>query len=88
VTNSGEIERLVKIVVTADGESPIAFRGTGVTEKWKQYFLTDRASNNSRKKLTLAQAVILPGSTVTLEAELILAGPAAGTLQHHIELSN
>ncbi|MEY2988369.1 MAG: hypothetical protein RJB13_1890 [Pseudomonadota bacterium] len=88
VTNSGEIERLVKIVVTADGESPIAFRGTGVTEKWKQYFLTDRASNNSRKMLTLAQAVILPGSTVTLEAELILAGPAAGTLQHHIELSN
>lgn len=88
LTNTGSRARVVKLVITTDGESPIAFKGSGTSDKWIQFFLTNRSSDRSREALTLAQAVIAPSTTQTLEAEFILAGPAAGTLQHHIEISN
>lgn len=87
ITNSGHTARLVRLVVTADGESPIAFRGTGISDSWIQFFLTNRSSNPLRRTLTLAETPIAAGETKTLESEFILAGPAAGTLEHHIELS-
>lgn len=87
VTNQGTKERRVRLIVTADGESPVAFRGTGVSEGWSQRFLTNRLSNKSLERLVLAQKAIPPNTTQTLTAEFILAGPAAGTLQHHVEIS-
>jgi hypothetical protein len=87
VTNDGTKERRIRLIVTADGESPIAFRGTGVSDVWRQFFLTNRLSNPAYERIVLAQAVVAPNTTKTLKADFILAGPAAGTLQHHVEIS-
>lgn len=88
VTNNGATERTIELRISADGESPIAYRGTGVTPTWRQHFLTNRTSDRSKATLVIGKAVLAPGTTRTIEGEFVLAGPAAGTLEHHIEISN
>lgn len=86
VTNTGEQPRSIRMVITADGDSPVAFRGSGVTTQWQQRFLTAASPNKTQASLILAQGEVAPGATETLIGEFVLAGPAAGTLEHRVEI--
>lgn len=86
IVNSGKRERVAVLRVTADGPSPLAYRGSGVDVSWRQAFLDPRSKRSEKSSLIIAKRAAPAGSTVELLGELILGGPGAGTLEHHIEI--
>jgi len=86
VTNTGTQNRTVVLKVTADGASPLAYRGSGVSTVWKQVFLDPRAKNGKLSSVILAKGSVAPGTTLELQGEFILSGPGAGTLEHQFEI--
>lgn len=87
VTNHGQKMREIVLRVTADGPSPIAFRGSGVSDHWQQQFLDPRPGKGGQGTTILARMKIAPGESTPLVGEFVLSGPGAGTLQHQIEIS-
>ncbi|MEY4065494.1 MAG: hypothetical protein RIR26_1702 [Pseudomonadota bacterium] len=86
ITNHGHTERTVVLKVTADGASPVAFRGTGVSTAWQQAFLNPRSRAADGGTLVIAKKRLPPAETVELTGEFILSGPGAGTLEHSVEI--
>lgn len=86
IVNSGERERVAILRVTADGPSPIAYRGSGVDVSWRQAFLDPRSKRTEKSSHIIAKRAVPAGATVDLLGELILGGPGAGTLEHHVEI--
>jgi len=87
ISNKGAHPRLVKLRVTADGTSPIAFKGTGTGKHWQQVFLNPKSKSPEDASIVIAQATVDPQTDVDLFGEFILSGPGAGTLEHSIENS-
>jgi hypothetical protein len=85
VTNSGERARTVVLKVTADGASPLAYRGTGVASSWQQVFLDPR-SKKELSSVVVARVTVPPGTTTDFQGEFILSGPGAGTLEHRLDI--
>lgn len=88
ITNKGSKERFVTLKLAADGASPIAFRGTGLSDSWQQIFLNPNADSRTPAGVIIARASVPPDSTIQLIGEFILSGPGAGTLEHSVELGN
>jgi hypothetical protein len=86
IKNNGYNNRFVKVYITADGASPLAFRGTGIGNDWQQVFLDPRSAAKSRASVMIARARLLPMSETQVHAEFVLSGPGAGTLEHRVEL--
>lgn len=86
ITNHGHKERTVIVKVTADGASPVAFRGTGVSAAWQQAFLNPRSRTGGAGSLVIAKERLAPSEKVRLNGEFVLSGPGAGTLEHTIEI--
>ncbi|MEY3902580.1 MAG: hypothetical protein RL189_1886 [Pseudomonadota bacterium] len=88
ITNTGSKERFVTLKLTADGASPITFRGTGLSDNWQQIFLNPNTDGRTPASVIIARATVPPDSTIHLNGEFILSGPGAGTLEHGVELGN
>lgn len=86
IVNQGQHERVVCLRLRADGASTIAFRGSGIGTGWQQVFLDPRGGSRVSESQCIARGVIKPFGRLNLEAEFVLSGPAAGTLQHSVEL--
>jgi hypothetical protein len=86
IANSGTRDRTVVLKVTADGASPLAYRGTGVSTAWQQVFLDPRSKNANHASVVIAKSKISAGTTLDMQGEFILSGPGAGTLEHQIEI--
>ncbi|MEN9810104.1 MAG: hypothetical protein RLZZ488_1671 [Pseudomonadota bacterium] len=88
ITNKGSKERFATLRLTADGASPIVFRGTGLSDNWQQIFLNPNADGRTPSGVIIARATVPPNTTIQLLGEFILSGPGAGTLEHSVELGN
>lgn len=86
VTNRGLNARTIGLRVTADGKSPLAYRGTGVSATWKQAFLDPEKKYSGENQILIIRQIIPASSTLDLRGEFILSGPGAGTLEHHFEI--
>lgn len=86
IKNNGFKNRFVKVYITADGASPLAFRGTGMGNQWQQIFLDPKASSNNPASALVARSHVLALGETELKVEFVLSGPGAGTLEHRVEL--
>lgn len=86
ILNNGDQPRTVSLSISADGESPIAYRGTGVSPTWTQTFLNPRSKGQDSGRVTIARINIPAHTRSELVGEFILAGPGAGTLEHRVEI--
>lgn len=87
VKNSGTHARRVTLGMTADGASPVAYRGTGTAKEWQQIFLDPKINAGLGARVVLAEAIVEAHSEVELTGEFVLSGPGAGTLEHTVEIS-
>jgi hypothetical protein len=87
VKNLGTQARRVVLSVTADGASPITYKGTGISKEWRQIFLNPKSRSGKNGSIIIAEATVEPHSSAELTGEFILSGPGAGTLEHAVEIS-
>lgn len=86
ITNSGNRQRTVHLGVRGDGNSPIAFRGQdGV---WGNFALTKASNTNLDDYFPYSSFVVLPGESKAYWGDIILSGPATGTLQNLVRVAD
>lgn len=86
IVNTGNRTRFVRMRITADGASPLAYKGSGVSSDWQQIFLEPNPSATSTDTIIVARGILPAQGELELRGEFVLSGPGAGTLEHRIEL--
>jgi hypothetical protein len=84
ITNSGSRPRTVHLGVRGDGNSPIAYRGqNGV---WGNFPLKKASDTNLNDYFPYSSFVVQPSESKAYWGDIILSGPAAGTLQNLVRI--
>jgi hypothetical protein len=86
ITNTGTRARTVHLGVRGDGNSPIAYKGQD--NAWKHTPLTKAADNDMDDYFPYSTFVVQPGESKPYWGDIILSGPAAGTLQNLVKIVN